>query len=174
VITADRSSSTRGRWVPRAGKVGRHRTIRTCPALLPGATPLSVDRFEFAFDPRFRVPLRLLGVHPGSCHVIVDDERFQARYGPWKLVTPIDNVADVAISRGYRWFRAIGPRGSMKDRGATFGTNAWAGTCVSFREPVGALLGEGRFEHPGLTVTVADPDALADAIRRRLRPSGEA
>jgi hypothetical protein len=144
------------------------------PAVRPRSPPLSVDRFEFAFDPRFRVPLRLLGVHPGSCHVVVDDERFQARYGPWKLVTPIDNVADVTVSGGYRWFRVIGPRGSIKDRGATFGTNAWAGTCVSFREPVGALLGEGRFEHPGLTVTVADPDALADAVRRRLRPSGEA
>jgi hypothetical protein len=135
--------------------------------------PLSIDRFAFAFAPRFRVPLAVLGVRPSNCEVVVDDDRFLARYGPWKLSTPIDNIEEVNVTRGYRWFRAIGPRGSMKDRGATFGTNAWAGTCVSFRQPVGALLGEGRFEHPGLTVTVADPDALADAIRRRLTPSVE-
>jgi hypothetical protein len=96
-----------------------------------------------------------------------------ARFGPWQLRTPISNIEDVKVSGGYRWFRAVGPRGSMKDRGATFGTNAWAGTCILFREPVGALLGEGRFEHPGLTVTVEDPDALAAAIRRRLTPSNE-
>jgi hypothetical protein len=131
---------------------------------------VTTDRFAFAFDPRFRAPLRLLGVHPARCEVVVDDDRFAARFGPWRLETPLSNVLDVQVTRGYRWFRAIGPRGSMKDRGATFGTNAWAGTCVCFREPVGALLGEGRFRHPALTVTVEDPDALADAIRRRLPP----
>jgi hypothetical protein len=141
------------------------------PSAADEEPPLSTDRFTFAFDPRFRVPLALLGVRPSTCEVIVDDERFVARYGPWRLSTSIANVEDVTVTRGYHWFRAIGPRGSMKDRGATFGTNGWAGTCVSFRQPVGALLGEGRFEHPGLTVTVEDPDALADAIRRRLSPA---
>jgi hypothetical protein len=135
------------------------------------STDLSVDRFAFAFDPRFRAPLRLLGVRPSTCEVVVDDERFHARFGPWRLSTPLTNVEDVKVTRSYRWFKAIGPRGSMTDRGATFGTNAWAGTCLCFRKPVGALLGEGRFEHPALTVTVEDPDALADAIRRRLSPS---
>jgi hypothetical protein len=105
--------------------------------------------------------------------VVVDEVRFHARYGPWQLTTPLSNVEDVSVSGDYRWLRVIGPRGSMKDHGATFGTNAWAGTCVSFREPVGALLGERRFRHPGLTVTVEDPDALADAIRRRLTPTHE-
>jgi hypothetical protein len=134
-------------------------------------TTLSTDRFAFAFDPRFRVPLSLLGVTPARCEVVVDDARFEARFGPWRLTTPIANVEDVKVTRDYRWFKAIGPRGSMTDRGATFGTNAWAGTCICFREPVGALLGEGRFEHPALTVTVEDPDALAVAIRRRLSPA---
>jgi hypothetical protein len=132
---------------------------------------LTVDRFEFAFDPRFRLPLATLGIRPSTCEVIVDDERFHVRYGPWHLTTAIDNVEDVKVTRGYRWFRAIGPRGSRTDRGATFGTNAWAGTCVCFRQPVGALFGERHLQHPALTVTVADPDALADAIRRRLTPA---
>ena len=134
---------------------------------------MTVDRFEFAFDPRFRVPLAALGIRPSTCEVVVDDTTFHARYGPWHLTTSVDNIEDVKVTRGYRWFRAIGPRGSRTDHGATFGTNAWAGTCVCFRRPVGALLGERRFRHPGLTVTVADPDALADAIRRRLTPAAE-
>lgn len=71
------------------------------------------------------------------------------------------------ISREYRWFRAIGPRGSSADRGATFGTNAEAGACVRFHAPVPALFGE-RVPHPALTVTVEDPEALAAAIRGRL------
>jgi hypothetical protein len=37
---------------------------------------------------------------------------------------------------------------------------------VSFVEPVPAIEPTGRLRHPGATVTVADPDALAAALRR--------
>jgi hypothetical protein len=126
------------------------------------------QRFAFHHDPRFALPLRLLGVRPSTCWVTLDDDDFEARFGPWRLRTPVSNLADICRTGPYHWFKAVGPRGSLADRGATFGTSPRGGVCVSFHEPVGALLGEGRFRHPGLTVTVADPEALLVAVRRRI------
>lgn len=124
--------------------------------------------FEFAFDPRFRPLLRVLGVRPGNCRVVLDDEAFDVRFGPWYLRTPVSNLRDVQVTRGYRWFKAIGPRGSAVDGGCTFGTNAEAGVCVCFHEPVPALLPTDALRHPGLTVTVDDVDGLVQAVRERL------
>jgi hypothetical protein len=128
---------------------------------------VTTERFAFAFDRRFAPLLAVLGVRASSCEVVLDDTTFQVRYGHWRIRTPLSNIRCVQVTRDYRWFKAIGPRGSLTDRGATFGTNARAGTCVCFREPLPALFGD-RMLHPALTVTVEDPEALADAIRRRV------
>jgi hypothetical protein len=128
---------------------------------------VTTERFAFRFDRRFAPLLALGGIRPATCEVVLDDAGLTARYGRWRLATSWSNVRDVQVTRGYRWFRAIGPRGSFADRGATFGTNAEAGACIRFHTPVPALFGD-RMLHPGLTVTVAEPEALAAAITRRL------
>lgn len=101
----------------------------------------------------------------------IDDDVFDARFGRWRLKTPVSNIKDVRITSDYHWFKAIGPRGSAADRGCTFGTNADAGVCVCFHEPVGALISKGVLRHPGLTVTVADVEGLAAAVRARTSPA---
>lgn len=125
------------------------------------------DVFPFRFDRRFVMPLAMLGVLPATTWVRVDDRHLAARYGPWHLRTPLDNIGDLQVTRDYRWFRAIGPRGSLADGGATFGTNTRAGLCICFRERVGILLGPRLWLHPSLTVTVADVDGLEQALRSR-------
>lgn len=129
---------------------------------------MPAQTFAYAFDPRFRGFLRVLGVRPGNSRVIVDDEYFDARFGRWRLKTPVSNLKDVQVTRDYRWFKAIGPRGSAVDRGATFGTNTEAGVCVCFQEPVGALISKDILRHRGLTVTVADIDGLVEAVQARI------
>jgi hypothetical protein len=126
---------------------------------------VTTETFAFEFDPTFRLVLLGLGVTPGSSGVTLDDETFDARFGPFRLRTPVSNLKDVQITRDYRWYRAIGPRVSRTDLGATFGTNTGGGVCVCFHKPVKALFG---VKHPGLTVTVGDLDGLAAAITRRL------
>lgn len=130
-------------------------------------TPFEPQRFAFAIDRRAAPLLAVLGVRHATCAVVLDDDGWHVRFGPFRASTPWSNVADVCVTRDYRWVKAIGPRGSMADRGATFGTNARAGTCVRFHEPIPALVGQ-RMLHPGITVTVVDPDGLAQAIRRRI------
>jgi hypothetical protein len=129
---------------------------------------MSTERFPFDFDPRARALLRLLGVREDNAMVSISDDDFVATFGRWRLATPTSNLKDVRITRDYHWVKAIGPRGSFADGGATFGTNTRAGVCVCFHEPVGALFGPRLMRHPGLTVTVADVDGLAAAVRRRI------
>jgi hypothetical protein len=132
---------------------------------------MTEQRFAFEFHPRFRPLLAVLGVRPGNSGVKVDDEWFEARFGRWQVRTPVSNLSDVQITRDYRAIKAIGPRGSMADRGATFGSTTRGGVCVCFHEPVTALAGHWM-PHPGLTVTVADLDGLAAAVRQRIDRAG--
>ena len=124
------------------------------------------ERFPFAFQRGFRRSLRLLGVTEGTAEVVLTDDEFIARFGRFTARTPLANITQVQITGPYRWWKVIGPRGSLADRGATFGTTTRAGVCVGFATPITALAGR-RMLHPGLTVTVADPDALAASLRRR-------
>jgi hypothetical protein len=128
---------------------------------------MTTEGFPFAFDRRFVAPLRVLGVRPETSGVFVSDDSLRVVFGPWKIQTPLTNVADVAISGGLRWFRVVGPRLSLADRGVTFGTSAEQGACILLHEPVPALLGE-RLPHPGITVTVEAPRALKASIEQRL------
>ena len=132
------------------------------------------DRFEFAFDRAARVVLAPLGVWPSTAWVDVSDDELTVRFGPLGLTTSRANITEACVGGPYQWYRAIGPRMSLTDRGVTFGTNARAGVCVLFAEPVPALFG-GLIRHPGATLTVAYPEQLRDllapqAAESRLRP----
>jgi hypothetical protein len=75
--------------------------------------------------------------------------------------TELANVTGTDVTGPYQALRAIGPHLSLADRGVSFGTNTRAGTCVLFAHPVRGLDPLGFLRHPGMTVTVQDPDALA-------------
>ncbi|MEU8300733.1 hypothetical protein AB0C04_26045 [Micromonospora sp. NPDC048909] len=121
-------------------------------------------RFPFRFDHRFRPALALIGVHPGTAWVELDGERLLVRFGPWRLRTTRDNVTGVERGGPYRWWRVIGPHLSLADGGATFGTSTAGGVCVRFDTAVPAVAPGPWLRHPAVTVTVADPEALARAL----------
>jgi hypothetical protein len=117
------------------------------------------DFFKYEVDKRLAPFWLPLGLHPSNDGVtITDDGRFVAKFGVVKLETPVSNIDGAHITRGYRWWTAAGIRLSFTDDGLTFGTNADAGVCVHFGEPVPSLL--RRKGHSALTVTVADLDGL--------------
>ena len=117
----------------------------------------------------YGVDLKLLpmwapfGVRPWKDGVTVtDDGRFVATFGFLRLETPLSNVRGAHITRGYRWWTAVGARGSFVDDGLTFGTNAKAGVCVHFDDKVPTVF--SRTGHSALTVTVADLEGLVSAL----------
>lgn len=125
-----------------------------------------MQRFEFQFDYPLAAPLAVAGITPRTAYVELVDGELRARFGPWLLRTPIDNVAETDVTGPYRWWRVLGVRLSLADQGITFGSSAHRGLCLSFAEAVPAIL-PGRFlRHPGATLTVADPHGLETAIRR--------
>jgi hypothetical protein len=126
-----------------------------------------IDTFEFAFAPRFSRLLRLGGITPETTLVTVTDDEYRVRFGGWKLNTPIANCTGTCLTEDYAWFKAIGARGSFKDKGVTFGTSTERGVCVLFAEPVRALVPGNLMNHPGCTVTVADCEGLIAALERR-------
>jgi hypothetical protein len=123
--------------------------------------------FEFAFEGRYRLPALAFGVTPATARVVVTDDELLVRFGSWRLRTRLANVAGTQVSSGYAFYRTAGPAHlSLVDRGVTFATNSRQGLCVSFVEPVHAIEPTGVLRHPAATVTVADPEALAAALRR--------
>ena len=128
---------------------------------------LSIEQFEFEFDPQFRPFLALIGVTSGTAHVTLTADRLVARFGPWTCEIPISNVRDVCRTGPYHWYKAIGPRGSFVDRGLTFGTTTTGGVCVLLHEPVPGLVPVGSLRHPGITLTLAEPERFVSSLRRR-------
>jgi hypothetical protein len=100
---------------------------------------------------------------------LTDDGRFVARYGPFRAEAPLSNVRDAHVTGPFRWWTAVGPRLSFVDDGLTFGTNAQAGVCIHFDPPVPRVI--GFKDHSALTVTVAEPEALAAALKAGLETS---
>lgn len=122
-----------------------------------------MQTFEFEFHPWYRYLLVPLRVNPGNSFVaLTDDDEFHAKFGRWEIKTPLANIVGFERSGGYKWWKAIGIRGSLADHGLTFGSTTRHGVCVKFAEKIPALIAGPS--HPGLTVTVADADGLVAAL----------
>lgn len=128
------------------------------------------DSYGFAFDRRLRPLLSLLGFTPGSCRLLIGSSELEVRFGLWTVRTPLDNVAGAEVTGPYSVWKAVGVRISAADRGLTFGTGTGKGLCLRFHRPVRGSEPTGRLRHPGLTLTLADPEAAA----RRLREAAAA
>jgi hypothetical protein len=117
--------------------------------------------FEFDFDKRFSPLLVLLGAIPSNSRVELRDDRVAVRLGPWRLSISTANIAHLDVTGPYRWYRAIGLRVSLSDRGLTFGTNTRRGLCIELVRPIRSFL---SMHHPAVTVTVREPEMLKAAI----------
>lgn len=126
---------------------------------------MSAERLPFDFDRRYRVAGRVFGVTPRSAFVELEGDRFTARFGPWRVDTPRSNIRSASVTGPYSVAKTIGSAHvSFSDRGLTFATNDRSGACLTFRSPVTGIDPFGAIRHPGLTVTVADPEWLVDAL----------
>lgn len=125
-------------------------------------------RFPFRFDPTYRWVARPFGVTPERAWVDVGEEEIEARYGPWRVRTPLSNIAAAEVTGPYAFFKTAGPaRLAITDRGLTFASNGDRGVCITFHSPVPGIDRSGRIRHPELTVTVLDVDGLVEALAAR-------
>jgi hypothetical protein len=128
-----------------------------------------VERFEFRFAPAYRWIQRAFGITSASAWVDLGDGILAARFGPWRVTTPLTNIVDAAVTGPYAFLKTAGPaRLAVTDRGLTFATNGDRGVCVSFREPVRGLEPVGLLRHPELTVTVSEVDRFAARLGEQI------
>ena len=137
-------SATAAAWVPRRS--------RSPPSTSPS-------------HPRTPSPARPFGITPRSTTVEVGPAWLFVRFGPWRLLTPRSNIASAEVTGGFSWAKTAGPPHlSLSDRGVSFTTNGDRALCLSFHEPVPAIDPTATITHPGATLSVADPEGLADAL----------
>lgn len=138
------------------------------PVYEPGHTTPGALRTDFAIDPRFRGLLIPFGVYDvADAHVTLDDEQLRVRFGHWSLATPVRNLAGAELVGPFSAPKVIGPHLSLADRGATFGSNTERGVCIRFHRAVPGIDPLELLRHPGVTVTVRDPEELAAAVEAR-------
>jgi hypothetical protein len=131
----------------------------------------SERRFEFAFAAGYERLARVFRVTPQTAWVAVGEQHLEARFGFWRVRTPLANITGVSVTGPYAFWKTAGPaRLAITDRGLTFATNGERGVLILFEEPVRGIDPLGLLRHPELTVTVADVDGLADVLRGRTRP----
>ena len=122
------------------------------------------DRFfPYDFDLRFALIWRPLGAKPATDGVTIGKTNVIATYGRFRVETPLTNVDCAEKTGPYKWWRAVGLRGSGVDSGITFGTTPRGGVCILFKDRIDQVLPTAK-AHAGLTVTVADCDGLVAAL----------
>ena len=127
--------------------------------------PEDVAVHPFAFAPSYATAGRPFGITPASTGVEVSGSWLWVRYGPWRLVTPRSNLVDATVTSGFSFAKTAGPPHlSFADRGVSLTTNGDRALCLRFHEPVTVLDPTGTLRHPGATLTVADPEDLAEAL----------
>jgi hypothetical protein len=68
-----------------------------------------LTRFDFAFAPPYRRLARPLRVNPESAWVEVDDVTFDARFGHWRVRTPLTNITGAEVTGPYAFWKTAGP-----------------------------------------------------------------
>jgi len=116
-------------------------------------------RFPIRVGRRSRPVLSLFGVRPGNAYVDLDRE-LDARFGFYRVRTPMSNLASWRIEGPWLWITAIGVRTSLRHRDVTFGGSHVGGVRVDFNEPVRF----GFLRIPALYVTVEDLEGFAAAL----------
>ncbi len=108
----------------------------------------------------------MFGVDTGHASVDVGGHQIDIRFGPWQLSTGRSNIAEATVTGPYRWWRAIGVRLSLADRGLTFGTSTRGGVCLQLyqRQVLRFRDRPTRFRPPAITVTVTDRAGLVAVL----------
>ena len=130
---------------------------------------MAAQRFPIRVGRRSRLFLGLFGVGANNAWVDLNGE-LDARFGFYRVRTPLSNIASWRIEGPWLWITAIGVRTSLRHHDLTFGGSPHGGVRVNFREPV-----RFAFYHiPALYLTVDDLEGLAAALSERGIPGDDA
>ena len=139
-------------------------------------TPSHVtDRFGFRFTPAYRAAGLCFAITPNRTHAVIAPSGLAVRFGPWRVATGLENIAQIDLTGPYAFLKTAGPaRLALTDRGLTFATNGQRGVRLTFHQSIKGIEPTGRLRHPELTLTLADVDGFADRLAILGRDAGVA
>jgi hypothetical protein len=122
----------------------------------PTSFPIRLDRRAW--------PLLLaFGVRPRAAWLRLEHDRIAARFGFSRAEIALANVERWDITGPYRWWRAIGIRGTPGKTEITYGGSSHGGICLHLRAPVRIAWVQVRHFY----VTVEDLQGLGAALAAR-------
>jgi hypothetical protein len=121
---------------------------------------MDAHKFPIRLGRRSQLVLLLFGVGPSNAYVVLDEREFDARFGFFRIRTPVSNLASWRIEGPWLWVTAIGVRLSIRHHDLTFGGTNKGGVRVDFKEPIARL----GIHIPALYVTVEDLTGLGAAL----------
>ena len=101
----------------------------------------------------------LFGVRRDNAYVDVGTD-IDARFGFFRVTTPVGNVVGWRIEGPWHWLTAIGVRRSFRHGDIAFDGTHTGGVRIDFREPVRF----GPFHQTALYVTVEDLEGFSAAL----------
>lgn len=123
--------------------------------------PVATRRFPIRLGRLSRAVLLLFGVRRNNAHVDLNEE-LDARFGFFRLRTPVTNIASWRIEGPWLWITAIGVRRGLRGD-ITFGGHHSSGLRLDFKDPVRW----GLLRVPALYVTVGELEGLAAELSAR-------
>ena len=126
-------------------------------------------RFPIRLGRRSRPLLLLFGARPANSYVEINGQ-LEARFGFFRIRTPMTNVVSWRIEGPWLWLTAIGVRRGIRHGDLTFGGNHQGGVRLDFAQPAG----ERFVQTNTLYVTVADMEGFAAALAQRGIPGEDA
>ncbi len=124
----------------------------------------SPQRFPIRVGPRSRPVILLWGARPETAWAEIDDDEFRARFGAFRIRTPLANIATWRIEGPFTWIKAIGVRMSVFGGGdVSFAGAAHGGVRIDVHEPIRW----GPLRVPAVYVGADDLEGLAAALRAR-------
>jgi hypothetical protein len=158
--------------VPTDNQPGHHPEVeqdKPAPARLRKAQAKAAARgprtFAMPFESLYRWLGRPLDVRPETTSVEVTPEEVVVRFGRWSTRIDRSTIVAAEVTGPYALAKTVGPPHlSFSDRGITFATNHRKGVCLTLSTPVKGIEPLGLVRHPGVTVTVDDPEGLAQML----------
>jgi hypothetical protein len=126
-------------------------------------------RFPIRLGRRSRPFLRLWGATPDSAWVDLDGD-VDARFGFFRIRTPVPNIERWRIDGPWLWITAIGVRMSLRHHDITFCGDPRGGVRINLREPVKW----GPLRVPALYLCTEDLEGFAAALTARGIPGEDA
>ena len=121
--------------------------------------------FRIRLDRRFRIPLLAFGVLRRNAWLRLDDESLLARFGFFSLRIALADIDRWECQGPWRWWMAVGVRGTLGRPEITFGGSRHGGVALFLHRPIARWWWVRNLRE--VYFTLEDPDGFVTELAER-------